>query len=129
MKRVLICEGDPAVALVMTRILSQAAYDVVTTTEGADAIEHLYARDSADLLISDLMLRPPVLGIQLVDRALALRPDLPVILVTDFAHSQPKLQSGKLRNVTVINKPVTAPMLLKAVSAVFGPGAAGAVRT
>lgn len=81
-KRILILDDDPALRLLMTRLLEQAGHVVEVQASGFDA-ENLAAEFAPDLIVSDLMM-PGRSGLELC-RALKANPAtqaIPVILVS-----------------------------------------------
>ena len=62
--RVLVADDDPAIRMLVQRVLVRQGYDVTTANDGADAIVQL-DQNQFDLLVLDLMM-PRVDGIGLI---------------------------------------------------------------
>ncbi len=82
--RVLLVEDEPGVRTMATRALRAAGYDVVTASDGAEALRHLEAPGcTVGALVSDVVM-PQLGGPELARRALALHPDLRVLLMSGY---------------------------------------------
>ena len=79
-KRVLVAEDDDAVRSLISSILSDAGYNVYEAVDGLDAID-LLKRRRYDVLLTDYHM-PKMDGLELLDLAQAMWPELPVILAT-----------------------------------------------
>lgn len=82
---VLVVEDEKSVRVMVKRVLSEAGYDVVTATHGEEALALLRAPSASfALLVSDVVM-PRMGGAALAAEARALRPDLPVLLISGYA--------------------------------------------
>jgi two-component system, cell cycle sensor histidine kinase and response regulator CckA len=111
----LVVEDEDALRDVAGRILAGAGYRVLAADGGPRALE-LAARHEGgiDLLISDVVM-PGMLGKDLAERLVGVRPDTRVLYMSGYA--QPVLAShGTLDpGVALLEKPFTAADLLEAV--------------
>jgi CheY-like chemotaxis protein len=111
----LVVEDEDALRDVAGRILCGAGYEVISAEGGAQALE-LAARHQGriDLLVSDVVM-PGMLGKDLAERLVTVRPDTRVLYMSGYA--QPVLASqGTLDpGVVLLEKPFTATDLLRAV--------------
>jgi two-component system, cell cycle sensor histidine kinase and response regulator CckA len=111
----LVVEDEAALRDVAGRILSGAGYRVLAADGGAQALELAALHDGAiDLLVSDVVM-PGMLGKELAERLVGVRPDTRVLYMSGYA--QPVLASqGTLEpGVALLEKPFTAADLLSAV--------------
>jgi two-component system cell cycle sensor histidine kinase/response regulator CckA len=111
----LVVEDEAALREVAGRILSGAGYKVLTAEGGAQALALAGAHEGAiDLLVSDVVM-PGMLGKELAERLVAVRPETRVLFMSGYA--QPVLASqGTLDpGVVLLEKPFTAADLLGAV--------------
>jgi two-component system, cell cycle sensor histidine kinase and response regulator CckA len=111
----LVVEDEAALRDVAGRILSRAGYRVLAADGGSQALELAALHDGAiDLLVSDVVM-PGMLGKELADRLVDVRPGTRVLYMSGYA--QPVLASqGTLEpGVALLEKPFTAADLLSAV--------------
>ena len=110
---VLLVDDDASLRRVVEYQLSQAGHDVKSAAAGEEAVEAL-REATFDLVISDLMM-PGMDGIELMERARALRPEAPFIVITahgDVATAVRAMQRGAL---DFLEKPFSRERLLVAV--------------
>ena len=81
--RVVIVDDEPDMVENCARILGRVGYQCLTTTEPARALA-VIEEERPDLLITDLKM-PGMDGMELLKRARAIDPTLPVIVITAFA--------------------------------------------
>jgi two-component system response regulator HydG len=81
-RRVLLVDDDPAMCTMVRAHLTKRDYEVTTREVAADAFEILRASDF-DAVITDLQMRG-MDGLELCERIVADRPDVPVIVITAF---------------------------------------------
>jgi PAS domain S-box-containing protein len=82
--RILLVEDEPAIRRLTRRALERAGYEVVEAPHGAAALGVLRAGAAVDLLLTDVAM-PELSGVELAREAAALRPALPVILMSGYA--------------------------------------------
>ncbi len=84
-ERVLLVDDEPLLTEVTQRALARGGYAASAFTDSRDAIRAFEdAPDHWDAIVTDMTM-PGVTGEELVRRARALRPDLPVILCTGYS--------------------------------------------
>jgi PAS domain S-box-containing protein len=111
---VLVVEDEDAVRRLTQRILQSAGYRV-TATPTADAALGLCAEDTAiDLLLTDVIM-PEMLGPELVERAVALRPALRVLYMSGYTNQPVVRRQVAESDAAFVEKPFTAQTLLAAV--------------
>jgi CheY-like chemotaxis protein len=79
-KRVLLVEDDDDVRTLITLILTEAGYNVYEACDGLEAVDALKKR-RYDVLLTDYHM-PKMDGLELLDLAKAMWPELPVIVAT-----------------------------------------------
>jgi hypothetical protein len=83
-ERVLLVDDEPALARVGARRIEKLGYEATSHTDPITALEALRAApDDFDLLITDLSM-PRLNGMDLARAASAIRPQLPILLLTGF---------------------------------------------
>lgn len=105
MGRLLLIEDQDEVREQIAQTLAQMGCTVLEAADGPAGLAILEADHSLDMLITDIGL-PGLSGVQVVEAARALRPDLPVLLVTGYAG---KAAEGltRARNTELLRKPFT----------------------
>ncbi|MHC4883541.1 MAG: sigma-54-dependent transcriptional regulator [Planctomycetota bacterium] len=86
--------------------LSRAGYTPVTCESGEEALTRLSEGD-ASVLITDLRM-PGMSGLELLEKARRMEPDLPVIMVTAFATVENAVEAMKLGAFDYVMKPFKA---------------------
>lgn len=81
--RILLAEDDEAMRVFLGRALEKAGYEVVSYSNGADALDRL-KQEAFTLLLTDIVM-PRMDGIELARRAGALDPQLKIMFITGFA--------------------------------------------
>lgn len=84
MARILIAEDDTAMRHFLAMALSRAGHEVEACADGLEAMAALEGGDDYDLLLADIVM-PGMDGIELSQKAAALRPGLKVMFITGFA--------------------------------------------
>jgi putative nucleotidyltransferase with HDIG domain len=112
--RILIVDDEAYIRSVVSAMLEQAGYGVLTAADGAEALEQLGKREF-DLVLSDIMM-PGTDGLALLEKARARYPNLPVILVT--AVHDVGIAMGAIRNgaYDYLLKPFERDQLLSTVN-------------
>ena len=116
---VLICEDEPAIREVTRRLLARHGYEVLLAEDGMDAIRLARTREGPlDLLLTDVVM-PQVLGKDVAEAILAVRPDVKVLYMSGYA--RPVLAgTGTLEaGVNLLEKPFSEAVLLEAVREVL----------
>ncbi len=81
---VLIVEDNETVRQVSVDMVQSLGYEVLSCADGAEALSLLRDGYAVDLLVSDIVMSGGVDGFELARRARALRPDLPILLVSGY---------------------------------------------
>lgn len=82
MKKILVVEDEKALSLLYKEELSEEGYKV-TSVLSADAALEALARESFDLIVTDIRM-PGKNGIELVTRVMSQWPDVPIIINTAY---------------------------------------------
>lgn len=101
--KVLLADDDSSVRRVLQYKLQRKGFDVTVAEDGERALE-LMQRETFDLLLSDIRM-PKVDGLELLDRAKNIQPNLKVILITAHATVAQAVQAVKLGAFDYITKP------------------------
>ncbi|MGO8970272.1 MAG: response regulator [Myxococcaceae bacterium] len=126
-ERLLIIDDEPAIARVLAEQLERLGYTVTTATDPEEALEVLTEDPTDfDLAITDLQM-PRMDGVQLAARLAAVRPSLPVVLITGNRMSVPSTVMRAAGVREVVDKPFQIRELCRAIrTALDGPPEPGA---
>jgi PAS domain S-box-containing protein len=114
---VLIVEDEPDVLDAAGQLFRSIGYEVVTATNGVDAMAMLERRTDIDILFTDVVMPKGMNGIQLARSARELRPDLKVILASGYPLPALREQYGRIDDFAFVNKPYRLAELAKVLRA------------
>jgi len=120
--RVLVVDDDEGIQRFAARVLRQAGYDVVTASDGLEAIRVVETQPRFDLFVLDVMM-PGMRGDELARRLHDRDPSLKVLYFTGYADQFFALRPTLRENETLLVKPVTMSEFLEAVSNRIGRSA------
>ena len=105
-KRVLVVDDDPHVLCLLSHIVEQAGYEVVSAENGADALTALKDQDP-DLVVLDLLL-PGISGFRICERIRAKgdRASIKVLAITGVGTAQNRRRIMALGADAYVTKPV-----------------------
>jgi PAS domain S-box-containing protein len=115
---VLVVEDDDQVRLLVSFLLEELGYAVITARDADAAMSHI-ASQRIDLLISDVGL-PGMNGRQLAEAFREAHPSTPVLLMTGYAESAAVRSEFLGHNMNMIAKPFALEAFGKAVRDAFG---------
>ena len=101
--RILVVDDELDLAEALQQNLTRQGYDVTAMTSAQEALP-LLAKDNIDLLLSDMMM-PGMGGIELLQEALALDPQLVGIIMTGQATVQTAVEAMKIGAFDYLLKP------------------------
>jgi nitrogen-specific signal transduction histidine kinase len=119
---VLVVEDEPEVRKVAESLLRSVGYRTLAVADAESALERLASEPGVEVLFSDVMLGPGMDGRRLADAALAVRPDLHVLLTSGYEESA---QDGESAH-PLLRKPYRREQLAAALEGVFARAAGGA---
>jgi len=111
--RILLADDDTALLRVIQFKLKQRGYDVTAVTDGEQALATL-RNARFDLLLSDMRM-PRLDGIELLEKAREVQPDLEVILITAYATVSQAVEAVKLGAFDYLTKPFEDSQLFVAI--------------
>jgi len=116
MSRVLIVDDEDSMRLLVARAIAMDGHDIMTASDGAEALEILGNTDSAfDLLLTDIQM-PIMDGIALALAAARDFPDLTILLMTGFAEQRERASGLNAIAYDVITKPFSVADIRTAVA-------------
>jgi len=101
--KILLVDDDSSFRRVLQFKLKKRGYDVTAVEDGRRAIEHL-RQEIWDLMISDIRM-PDIDGVELLERAKQMRPEMKVILITAHASVSQAVKAVKLGAFDYVTKP------------------------
>ena len=117
---VLVVDDEPAMVNLAKITLEAGGYEVLTASNGRQALELCAAqKDCVDLLLTDMNM-PQMNGAELACSLVELVPGLPVVFMTGDHTATPKLEMlvrhGPFSDCRIIRKPFTPGQLLEEVN-------------
>jgi len=106
---IMVIEDDPGVTAVITDGLHQLGYQVINVTNGEQALDCLRERKSIDLVLSDIVLRGGLSGLDVEEAMRKVRPGVRFIFMSGYAQDEiarkgPRLGRG-LPGIDILCKP------------------------
>jgi len=111
--RILLVDDDDMVRETLAAQLEDLGFDILVASGGAEAIALLQADEVVDALVSDLSM-PQMDGATTIQKARALRPQLPCFLLTGYVGERAALAGNTF---TLVRKPVSAQVLAARIEA------------
>ena len=109
---VLIVDDSAAIRKILQRVLRQTDLplgEIKEAGDGAEAVAILQDR-SFGLILSDINM-PGMSGLELLPKAKALRPDVPIIMITAYGDVETKRQALEKGAEALLTKPIDFGML------------------
>jgi len=103
MSTVLVVDDEKNYLVVLEELLSEEGYEVLTASCGSEAL-NIIEKTPVHTVLSDIKM-PAMTGIELLDRIVAIDPDLPVILMTAYAEVDQAVAAMKKGALDHIQKP------------------------
>jgi PAS domain S-box-containing protein len=110
---VLVVEDNDDVRELAEQVLGMEGYAVQSAASGEQAMDLLREGAHVDLLFTDVIMPGGMNGLELVERARALRPGLPVLVTTGYMEELP--QGGRGGGLRILAKPYRQEDLLARV--------------
>jgi two-component system, cell cycle response regulator CpdR len=121
MAAVLLVEDDAGVRHFVRRALEQDGHSVREARDGAAALDALRAfDDDIDLVLSDIQM-PVMDGIELALNVARERPELPLVLMTGYAHQRERAHGIETIVRDIIEKPFSLAEIRERVKQALEP--------
>ncbi len=111
--KILLVDDDQPLGESLHDILEIKGYQVAYVKDGDYALD-LLEKESFDIVITDFEM-PVMNGMELLDRSLAIKPDLPVIITTAFTTTDRAIEATKHGAFDYLPKPVEVEALLEVI--------------
>jgi two-component system cell cycle response regulator CpdR len=116
MPRVLIVDDEDSMRMLVARAIAMDGHEIVTATDGAEALEILGNEQNAfDVLLTDIQM-PVMDGIALALTAARDFPDLTILLMSGFADQRERASGLNAIAHDVITKPFSVADIRTAVA-------------
>lgn len=116
---ILVVDDDDPVRVMLARLLRTQGYGVLQAANASDA-RRLLGTQRPDLVISDIVM-PGESGIELRRHIAAMRPELPVILISGYSAEGPAEFAARTPHTAFVQKPFAADQLLLLVEQTLAP--------
>jgi two-component system cell cycle sensor histidine kinase/response regulator CckA len=113
--RVLVVDDEPQIREFVSRVLSEAGYQVTTAGDGPGAIATVAADGAPDLLLTDFRM-PQMDGDELAARLRQSLPDLNVLYLTGYSQALFENRALLWEGEAFLDKPCSPSELLEGVS-------------
>lgn len=123
LETILVVDDDLEVLGLTEVLLERAGYRVLRASDTAEAMWYLAGPEPISLLFTDVVLGAGETGPQLAAEALKIRPGLPVLYTSGFAHG--KLNESDLGPALFLAKPYQLAELLSRIETLLGDRRAG----
>lgn len=116
---VLVVEDEPMLRQVVAMTLKVEGFSVIEAGDGREGLEVLKSDKAIDLMLTDVRM-PGMNGYELAEASLAIRPSMPVMLMTGFTNDE---MPEKIRQASfpMLQKPFNfanlAPSVREAIAA------------
>jgi CheY-like chemotaxis protein len=116
---ILIVEDEEALREVARRIFARNGFHVLTAASGPEAIETVRTyQGDIHLLVTDVVM-PHMLGKEVSERILAIKPDIEVLFMSGYARQVFNYQGMLDPNVALVEKPFSEAELMSAAARVL----------
>jgi nitrogen regulation protein NR(I) len=112
--KILLIEDDAGIAGGLKKELCAEGYEIVISTRGDDGLAEA-RREPFDAVITDLRM-PGLSGLELVEQLHAVKPKLPIIMMTAFGTTETAINATKLGAYDYLLKPLDMAELLDSVA-------------
>jgi two-component SAPR family response regulator len=112
--RILVLEDDVSLREVLEQVLKSRGFEVVVSSRGEEAIQHARG-ERFDLIVADIRMEG-MNGLDTIERAKELQPDIGSIVVSGFASEEETLRAVKLNVAGYLKKPFKIDALLELVN-------------
>jgi two-component system NtrC family response regulator len=103
METILIVDDEKNYLVVLEALLGPEGYEILTTDNAPDALRQVREAD-LDLIITDMKM-PRMNGMELLEEAKSIKPDLPVIIMTAYGTIELAVEAMKKHAYDYITKP------------------------
>jgi len=115
---ILVVDDEDVTRQFLVSTLQAGQRQILTAASGEEALE-IAKKTPLDLVLLDLMM-PGINGVETFRQLHALRPELPVVIVTGYPDSDLMSRALEIGPFTMINKPIDINQIQKVVDLIVG---------
>ncbi len=116
MKKILVVEDDQAIQALLQDFLIEAGYDVVTASDGVEALFE-FEKQPFDLILLDVML-PKIDGFAVCE-VIRQKSDVAIVMLTALDDEEHQIRGLDLQVDDYLTKPFSMPILIRKIAAVL----------
>ena len=121
--KILVVDDDDTVRPTAVSMIKALGMSVLSASSASEALMCLQKNPDIDLLFTDVVMPPGMNGVELADKASAMRPDLKILLASGFTGHIVAHSGAGANAYTLVQKPYSMTDLREAFAAI-APGAA-----
>jgi hypothetical protein len=115
---VLVAEDDETSLLLIEEIIEENSIDIMTASNGKEAVERVKANNDIDLVLMDLKM-PELDGYQATKQIKEIKPNILIIAQTAFASNSDRKKALEAGCDEYISKPISRGELVRAVKSLW----------
>ena len=119
-KTILVVDDEPEIRKLVSAMVSQFGYNVLTADSGAHALSLLKKGHPIELLITDVV-APGMSGPMLADRLSAMQPDLKVLYISGYDNTHVVKKYVVEKGHALLAKPFSVDALRERIEELLGP--------
>jgi CheY-like chemotaxis protein len=104
---ILVVEDNESVREVAAAMIEELGFEVITAANGPEGLRLIEDRRDIALVLSDVIMAGGMNGPELVAKAMRLRPELKVLLMSGYAPGSVRLMQDLPDTIELVNKPFT----------------------
>jgi CheY-like chemotaxis protein len=110
-------EDEPDLLAAASELFQSIGYEVVTASNGLDAVDILMRRSRIDILFSDIVMSHGISGLELARLVREQFPAVKIVLASGYPLAVLRREHGELGEFTFVHKPYRLADLAKALRA------------
>ncbi len=114
---VLVVEDDNEVREIATTMLETAGFTVLSAVDANAGLDLFHSHPEIQFVFSDVIMPGRISGIEMAEKMLLTRPDLPILLATGYAEKTSKERILRNTHVQIIAKPYDTEELPQLITA------------
>ena len=118
-KTILVVDDEPAILSITTNILARQDYEVITASNGEEALQKVAGREQQiTMLLADVVM-PGLTGPELAERLMSINPQMHVLFMSGWDEGVIGRHGAFRRNIRTILKPFSPDGLMETLETVL----------